>query len=245
MMHPGASVEDTIDGMINVDITHNLLHSFHATKQFSPFIDLDSLRQKLHGLTGSAPGLMTLECTDTRSGASFSIAPDFNSSLADAAITNGMTIKVVDNDPTSILRGMDTVGGKKTEYNLDEKQYDQRDDTFRALARKGIVQIKKKEEPTFEDEEELCKTIKIGDRCEITTQPSMPRRGVVKYVGKTDFSAGFWVGVQLDEPTGKNDGSVNGKKYFECEPNYGVFAKPAKVKTGDYPELGLDDLDEI
>lgn len=56
-------------------------------------------------------------------------------------------------------------------------------------------------------------------------------RGVVRFSGTTSFSAGKWVGIELDKSEGKNDGTIQGITYFNCKPNYGVFVRPSQVKV--------------
>ncbi|XP_072765535.1 kinesin-like protein KIF13A isoform X6 [Anoplolepis gracilipes] len=53
--------------------------------------------------------------------------------------------------------------------------------------------------------------------------------GVIAYVGPTEFASGTWIGVELDAPTGKNDGAVNGHRYFSCRPKCGIFVKVDKL----------------
>ncbi|KAH7911588.1 dynein associated protein-domain-containing protein [Hygrophoropsis aurantiaca] len=55
-------------------------------------------------------------------------------------------------------------------------------------------------------------------------------RGIVRFCGTTSFSPGKWVGIELYEPKGKNDGTINGIVYFSCKPNHGVFIRPSQVK---------------
>eukprot|EP00039_Didymoeca_costata_P012490 m.180278 g.180278 ORF g.180278 m.180278 type:complete len:1544 (-) comp15495_c0_seq6:2437-7068(-) len=48
-----------------------------------------------------------------------------------------------------------------------------------------------------------------------------------------DFKAGSWYGLELDNPKGKNDGEVNGKRYFACKPHHGIFAKEQHVQLSN------------
>src|SRR5262245_7044062 len=38
-----------------------------------------------------------------------------------------------------------------------------------------------------------------------------------------------WVGISLQSPRGKNNGTLNGKKYFETKTNHGCFVKLGAV----------------
>jgi dynactin 1 len=55
------------------------------------------------------------------------------------------------------------------------------------------------------------------------------RRAVVRFIGATHFADGDWIGIELDEATGKNDGAVQGERYFDCEQGYGMFIRPSAV----------------
>ncbi|XP_017152024.1 restin homolog isoform X5 [Drosophila miranda] len=68
----------------------------------------------------------------------------------------------------------------------------------------------------------------VGDRV-IVSSGFGSRPGILRYLGETSFAPGNWCGVELDEASGKNDGAVDGIRYFECKPKYGVFVPIAKV----------------
>lgn len=92
--------------------------------------------------------------------------------------------------------------------------------------------------------------ITIGKRCRLNDDDT--RRGMVAFVGEVDEIPGLkgpWVGIVLDEPVGKNDGSVGGKRYFDCGEKMGVFVRPERVQVGDWgvlmeEEIG-EDMEEI
>ncbi|XP_055528668.1 kinesin-like protein KIF13A isoform X2 [Wyeomyia smithii] len=53
--------------------------------------------------------------------------------------------------------------------------------------------------------------------------------GVIAFIGGTHFQGGTWIGVELDTPTGKNDGTVQGIQYFSCKPKHGIFVRVDKL----------------
>ncbi|KAK3754398.1 hypothetical protein QZH41_011174 [Actinostola sp. cb2023] len=76
------------------------------------------------------------------------------------------------------------------------------------------------------DEAEIAEKFELGDRVLVAGQ----KAGHIQYIGETQFASGWWLGVELDQPVGKNDGSVGGVRYFTCKPRFGVFAPVTKVK---------------
>jgi CAP-Gly domain len=62
-------------------------------------------------------------------------------------------------------------------------------------------------------------------------QYSDGRQGVIRFIGSTHFSTGLWVGIELDDDSGKNDGTVQGQRYFECIPGHGMFVRPDTVNV--------------
>nr|XP_015208365.1 PREDICTED: CAP-Gly domain-containing linker protein 4-like [Lepisosteus oculatus] len=58
---------------------------------------------------------------------------------------------------------------------------------------------------------------------------SGPAVGTLRFCGGTEFASGQWAGVELDDPEGKNDGSVGGVQYFSCQPKHGIFAPLSKI----------------
>ncbi|KAK4491131.1 hypothetical protein RD792_001855, partial [Penstemon davidsonii] len=170
-------------------------------------------------------------------------------------------LHIIDLDPSSVTSGgwlEDTSLVEK--YKISEEAYDKLDGTYRKFKEK-IGPQHPSHEPKIIDSymEELCANIKVGmglflfrfllltkqvgDRCQV--EPG-EKRGVVKFVGLAETLApGYWVGVQYDEPLGKHNGMVKGKRYFECPPLCGGIVRPDKVKVGDFPERDPFEEDEI
>ncbi|XP_066277786.1 dynactin subunit 1-like isoform X18 [Branchiostoma lanceolatum] len=70
--------------------------------------------------------------------------------------------------------------------------------------------------------------MKVGMRVEVAGKGLV---GTVAYIGTTMFASGKWVGVVLDEKKGKNNGTVQGKKYFNCDDGYGIFVRQSQLNV--------------
>ena len=58
----------------------------------------------------------------------------------------------------------------------------------------------------------IGQTVKVKGK-DVLTQ------GEIRFIGVTAFAAGYWVGLELTSGVGKNDGSVMGQRYFQCNNN--------------------------
>ena len=79
--------------------------------------------------------------------------------------------------------------------------------------------------------------IEVGSRVITGTD----KKGVVLFLGEAKFASGQWCGIRLDTADGKNDGSVGGERYFECEPQHGLFVKLAQVRLDQEKDAALLD----
>ncbi|KFW64132.1 Kinesin-like KIF13B, partial [Pygoscelis adeliae] len=123
-------------------------------------------------------------------------------------------------DPTCSLKAEEQQGEKSTSaaHGLNHDGSD-------------AAEEKLEETSDSEDANEIPEWLKEGEYVTVGTN----KTGTVRYIGPTDFQEGTWVGVELDLPSGKNDGSIGGKQYFRCNPGYGLLVKPGRVKKATGP----------
>ncbi|XP_043834618.1 CAP-Gly domain-containing linker protein 1 isoform X13 [Dromiciops gliroides] len=94
-----------------------------------------------------------------------------------------------------------------------------------APVEKAISVDKTSSTPSPETHEEFVDDFRVGERVWVNGN----KPGFIQFLGETQFAPGQWAGIVLDEPIGKNDGSVAGVRYFQCEPLKGIFTRPSKL----------------
>eukprot|EP00049_Salpingoeca_infusionum_P012931 m.240367 g.240367 ORF g.240367 m.240367 type:complete len:1931 (+) comp15309_c2_seq1:504-6296(+) len=79
------------------------------------------------------------------------------------------------------------------------------------------------------DADDEIETIKESDVGKRVIVQGYDCGGVLRFVGLHKVKQIERCGVELDEPLGKNNGTVNGHVYFQCPDNHGVLCAPGKV----------------
>ncbi|KAF3941237.1 hypothetical protein ABW19_dt0207270 [Dactylella cylindrospora] len=221
-------------------------------RRITPSWTVSTLKAKLEPVTGIPPSAQRL---------SYQV-PDGSAIVALEGLDEDAThvssfnwqqytkLRVDDTRPPGVRENFsDTSGVEK--YEMPEEDYAKLSDSVLAWKKRnqlGRFDPKKAEGESnkrAEEESEVeAKGIKVGARC-LVGDGAADRRGEVAYVGQVEQipQGGIWVGVRLDEPTGKNDGSINGVSIFNAMKNHGIFVRPSRVTVGDYPPQTLDDED--
>ncbi|KAJ8659309.1 hypothetical protein O0I10_005024 [Lichtheimia ornata] len=227
--------------------------NINAERRLDKGWTIQELKYKLEPITGIPPDTaqLSLYQGDSLVGA----IDDDSRMLGSYPIEDYMRLHVVDTNPHRVKNQYTDVSLVE-KFELTEDEYKQRTDTVRAFKERNKLGRFSKEaaeqmEAFEKQNEEAFSKMKLGDRCEVqlSADSEVKRRGCIRFLGTTEFQSGLWVGIQYDEPLGKNDGSVQGVRYFTCPPKYGAFVRPSKVTVGDFPEEDLmatdDELEEM
>jgi len=251
------------ESTVLLHVTHSNLASRMFEIRLDRHMTIERVKEKLRSHTGTGSMFMHLTLLDYNGQVVADMIQE-EVKLGYFSPMDGWTIHITDLDPHSLAAngGLDDVSLVK-KYEISDEDYEKRENNFRKwradkLAADPTWSLGKemkqkqdaqrmKQDPSYvpeppkekvtDDEHmaDLASGMKVGDRCEVTVGG---KRGEVKFVGKIPAIApGWWIGVQYDEPVGKNDGSVKGNQFFTCPPKYGGFLRPDKLKVGDYPEL--------
>ncbi|TNY20888.1 tubulin-folding cofactor B [Rhodotorula diobovata] len=233
----------------------------HSERRIPSDLTVAQLKYKLDPITGIPAATQSLTLRRTGADASHSgsstsaqggdvlaVLDHDDRTLDSYGIREYMTIRVDSNDPHARgLAGQFADDSQVDKFELTEEEYAARRDTvlqYKKLNQLGRFAPSSPAPPPATVPADLLP----GARCEVALSPELRRRGTVRFVGPTDFGAkdeSTWVGVEWDEPVGKGDGAVDGKRYFQTAPLRASFVRPDKVKVGDYPELDpFAELDE-
>eukprot|EP00308_Calcidiscus_leptoporus_P001703 CAMPEP_0119365678 /NCGR_PEP_ID=MMETSP1334-20130426/12590_1 /TAXON_ID=127549 /ORGANISM="Calcidiscus leptoporus, Strain RCC1130" /LENGTH=296 /DNA_ID=CAMNT_0007381711 /DNA_START=94 /DNA_END=984 /DNA_ORIENTATION=- len=254
------------ESTVLLHVTHSNLQARMFEIRLDRHMSVERVKEKLRAHVGTGSTFMHLTLLDCNGQVVADMSND-ELKLGYFSPQDGWTVHVTDLDPYSLSAGggLEDVSLVQ-KYEISEEDYLKRENNFRRWKEEKQkadpnwsfakeIQSRQdaqrmKHDPTYVPEApkeritddnylaERAAEMSVGDRCEVTLGG---KRGSVQFVGKIpSIAPGYWVGVQYDEPVGKNDGCVKGKRFFECPPKYGGFLRPDKLQVGDYPEL--DDL---
>jgi len=222
-------------------------------RRFPKDLTIRDLKDKLILVTGASAESMQISLRSSDGTKLICALDDDNRLLGSYPVENGLYLDIV--DPTIRIDEFNDVS-KVEKFEMNKDDYEKREDSVAAFKRRNKLGRFSETDPAAAkaaeaeaarkaaEEEQMASSMTVGSRCEVAITKAPVRRGTVAFNGTTHFKPGIWIGIKYDEPVGKNDGSVDGHRYFDCPPKYGGFVKPANVTIGDFPEEDFSD-DEI
>ncbi|KGO72524.1 hypothetical protein PITC_075200 [Penicillium italicum] len=246
---------------------------FLTERRITPTWTVMQVKAKLETMTGIPPGCQRLRVKVP--GRPDQWADGDDRLIGDWGLVKGSEIEVNDSRPQT-MRANFTDLSSVEKYVLPTETYEARSDSVLAWKKNQKLgrfdpnalspEDALRHQVEKDQNEVQTRGITVAKRAIVLPSPPPHiRRGTIRFVGPVptipitgpgrelqqdaDLPADLqpiWVGIELGEPMGKNDGSVGGQRHFECLVNRGVFVKPEKVEVGEFPPLGLDDdLDDL
>ncbi|KAK8094518.1 Cell polarity protein alp11 [Apiospora hydei] len=227
-----------------------------SERRITPSWSISQLKAKLEPMTGVPPSAQRLVLkTPAKETVAIEAMDEDNTYLSSFPLTPYAELQVVDTRPAGQRPNYtDTSGVDK--YVMPADEYEKKTDSVLAWKKAEKLGRFNPDAPSLEQakidaflQEIKSRGIEVGKRCRVGGEDA--KRGEIKYVGdvkEIPGALGAWVGIQLDEPVGKNDGSIGGTRYWgqESGMKHGVFVRPERVEVGDWPMLDdLEDMEEI
>ncbi|GAX82242.1 hypothetical protein CEUSTIGMA_g9670.t1 [Chlamydomonas eustigma] len=231
--------------MVKRYIFVTVTHSNRALKCRNVKLDMEmtvhDLKLKLFSLISTSPPNMRLMLQDEH-GSNVCLISDDEEIIGSYSPYDGCIIHVIDLDPHSLVNQgwLDDISQIK-KYVMSEADYNKRENTFRKFRQQqrwtslsahgrnvctvdaGIDRL----ELSTQLLSDLESAVVTSRRC--TVQPGS-RDGTVRYVGEVQGAdPGVWVGVELDDPYGEHDGSLEGRRYFQATHGHGAFIRPVLI----------------
>ncbi|KAF2118982.1 CAP Gly-rich domain-containing protein [Lophiotrema nucula] len=226
-----------------------------SERRVTPSWSVAHFKTRLEPITGIPAGSQQLTLrVGSQDAVAITAADEEQTQLAAFPLQPYAEITVVDTRPVSARTDFSDLSAVP-KYTMPSTEYETRTDSVLAWKKAQKLGRFDPDAPSIEQQRTRAiereveeRGLTLSSRVRLLPE-SDARRGTVSYIGPVPEIPGLgaWIGVTLDEPTGKNDGSVKGKKYFECANNSGVFVRPERCEAGDFPplDLGDEDMEEL
>ena len=226
--------------VVKVTLTHSVSKNIVPEKRYALTQTIEQIKANLATHFATPADQMRLDLKNDK-GVTIEVNMMDEKQLGYYQCRDEFTIHVIDLQPAPTAQEFEDVS-KVEKFAISEEAYAKREGNARAFRERMIAQQRAEMEklgvapPKELDDDsykEAAEKIRVGDRCQVSPGD---RIGAVRYVGRADgLKPGYWIGVEFDEPVGKGDGTVKGRKFFECRPQYGGFLRPEQVTVGDFP----------